>query len=46
MWLKALNKFFTPFEKREVVIVELYLQDLTFLCVYQYQYHYLFPQIT
>ena len=36
--------FSTPFENSEVVIVDMFLQDLTRLCIYLYQYQYLFPQ--
>ena len=38
--------FFTPYENSKVVIFDMLLQDLALLCIYQYQYQYLFPQET
>lgn len=33
---RPLNIFFTPFENNEVVILDMFLQDLTLLYIYQY----------
>ena len=42
--LITLDMFSTPFENNEVVLVYMFFQDLTRLCIYLYQYQYLIPQ--
>ena len=41
-----LKYVFTPFESSEVVKVNIFLQDLTLMCIDQNQCQYLFPQKT
>ena len=44
--MMTLNMFFAPFESSEVVIVNMFLADLTLMCIYQNQCQYLSPQKT
>ena len=44
--LMTLSMFFTPFKNSEVIRVDMFLQDLTLLCIFQYRYQYLFSQKT